>query len=157
MVNRWFYFFINIPKTLKWQFLVLPKEKVFFCYVPLWRRPMWMVVFTGVHQKPAASFIVIFRPERLVNHAEIVAMPLDGPGSIFRIFLLEPTHTFFEVQGSSYLLMIRWNRFQAVHANYKLNISMSSKQPSLFQHHTIFDIAYRIQNKTKQTQPLINK
>ena len=72
------------------------------------------LLLTGVHQKPPSS-IATFRPERLVNHAEIVAMPLDGPGSIFRIFLLEPTHTFFEVQGSSYLLMIRYSAFQHKH------------------------------------------
>ena len=38
--------------------------------------------------------------------------------------------------------------FQAVHANYNLNILMSSNQPSLFQHHKIFDIAGRIRNIT---------
>ena len=39
-------------------------------------------------------------------------------------------------------------RFQAIHANYNLNILMSSNQPSLFQHPKVFDIADRFQYKT---------
>ena len=51
-LDRWFYFFINVPKTLFWQFLQLDLEfsstqrKIFFLYIPIWRRPIWMVVFT---------------------------------------------------------------------------------------------------------------
>ena len=53
LVNRWFYFFINIPKTLNWQFLQLDLEfssiqrKSFCRFIPIWRRPIWMVVFTN--------------------------------------------------------------------------------------------------------------
>ena len=52
LVNWWFYFFINIPKTLNWQFVQLDLEfsciqrKSFCHYIPIWRRPIWMVVFT---------------------------------------------------------------------------------------------------------------
>ena len=51
LVNWWFYFFINIPKTLNWQFVELDLEfsciqrKSFCHYIPIWRRPIWMVVF----------------------------------------------------------------------------------------------------------------
>ena len=51
-LNRWFYFFINIPRTLNEQFLQLDLEfsstqrKSFFRYIQIWRRPIWMVVFT---------------------------------------------------------------------------------------------------------------
>ena len=57
------YFFNNIPKTPNWQFLQLDLEfsstqRTSFCrYIPIWRRPIWMVVFTKqVHQKLPASF-----------------------------------------------------------------------------------------------------
>ena len=52
LVNWWFYFFINILKTLNWQFVQLDLEfsciqrKSFCHYIPIWRRPIWMVVFT---------------------------------------------------------------------------------------------------------------
>ena len=52
LVNRWFYFFINLPKTLNLQFLQLDLEfsstqrESFFRYIPIWRRSIWMVVFT---------------------------------------------------------------------------------------------------------------
>ena len=52
LVNWWFYFFLNLLKTLNLQFLQLDLKfssnqgKSFFCYIPIWRRPIWMVVFT---------------------------------------------------------------------------------------------------------------
>ena len=52
LVNWWFYFFLNLPKTLNLQFLQLDFEfsstqgKSFFWYIPIWWHPIWMVVFT---------------------------------------------------------------------------------------------------------------
>ena len=52
LVNRWFYFFINIPKTPNWPFLQLYLEfsstqrKSFCRFIPIWRRRIWMDVFT---------------------------------------------------------------------------------------------------------------
>ena len=68
--NRWLDFFINIPKTLNWQFSLLYLEfsstqrKSFFRYYPICNMAApnmnGRLHLTGVRQKPPASLILYF-------------------------------------------------------------------------------------------------